>query len=100
MSNPQNAPPPQMTWEESVMKQRETLKLEFINFQDNIFGILDPFFKTTIQIAQQIELISTENMRLMALCKKNNVDTAIPIPEAVKVAEIPPKDEKQSKQSI
>lgn len=90
-----------MTWEENVMKHREAVKLEFIHFNDNVSAILDPFFKMTIQLNSQIELISQENIRLMELCKQNNIDTTIPTPEPVPIREEPPQEPRGTyKQSI
>jgi len=88
-----------ITWEENTMKHRETLKLEFIHFQDNIFGILDPYLKMTMHLNNQIELISQENIRLMDLCKKNNVDTTIPTPKPEHIAAPPPRSEQLAGES-
>lgn len=103
MSTPQDNSQPQISWEEAVMKNRESLKLEFIHFQDNIFGILDPFLKMTMELNKHIGLITTENIRLMELCKKNNVDTTIPTSEPTRTSpvEVKTKNAKKfSNQSI
>ena len=85
---------PQMSWEDTIMRHRESLKLEFIHFQDNIFGILDPFFKMSMKLGQQIESITQENIRLMDLCKKNNVDITIPEPDSKEEKPIPEPERK------
>ena len=60
------------------MKLRSTLKMQFSNFNDDTFLLLDAFFKMSISQEAQFQIVLLENSRLAELCTKNNIDMTPP----------------------
>ena len=64
----------QISWEENVMRVRDQAKLAVSHFEEELFSVLDPFFKLTVQINKQFSIVMKENDRLIKLLEKNKID--------------------------
>ena len=56
-----------ISWEDNVMRIRDQAKLSVSHFEEELFTVLDPFFKLTNQINKQITIIMKENERLIKI---------------------------------
>ena len=89
-------PRKQISWEENVMIVRDQAKLSISHFSDELFSILDPFFKITNQMNKQIGIIVNENDRLIKILKKNKIDYAPEPPKPLTKDQLPAKTIKEA----
>lgn len=80
-----------ISWEENTMRIRDAAKLAVSHFSDELFSILDPFFKLTNQMNKQVSIIMTENDRLIKILEKNKIDYAPEPPKPLTKDQTPAK---------
>lgn len=80
-----------ISWEDNVMRVRDEATLVLSHSKDDLFLVLDPFFKTTIQIFKQMNIITQENDRLIKILEKNKIDYAPEPPKPLTKDQLPAK---------
>lgn len=84
-------PERKISWEENVMMVRDQAKLSISHFSDELFSILDPFFKMTNQMNKQISIVMKENDRLIKILEKNKIDYSPEPPKPLTKDQLPAK---------